>query len=134
MRFSYLLVALTSVAWIACGCSATPQPEDDRISPTSAAWAGAVVLSPGIFRLAVEDTVWEHNGMEGPGAADWRAQYDFDGNRAQHDEHVVIFRSQSHEVDDILTAFIWKPPEMMGQPAGEAPPEAPPRAVEDSEE
>jgi hypothetical protein len=124
MRGSYLLVALATLAWIACGCAAAPQPEDDRISPVAAGWTAGVVISPIVYTFSLEDRSWEHNGMDGPGAADWRAQYDFDGNRVVHDEHVATFRAQSHEVDDILTASIWKPPETMGQPAG-ALPEAP---------
>ena len=119
MRFLALLLALASVGLSAGGCAVNPTYDYGDRSP--AFYTVAVFASPAIYIFRSDGGF--SNGMEGPGAADPRAQADLLANKAAHDGEIKVMRYQATKVDEVIARTVVKPPGQMGTPVGPQPPD-----------
>ena len=119
MRIPALLIVLAAVGLSASGCAVNETYDYGDRSPVY--YTVAIFASPAIYIFTSDGGF--SDGMEGPGAADPRAQADLNANRAAHEAEVDVIRFQSTKVDEALAKTVVKPADRMGTPVGPQPPE-----------
>ena len=96
MKIPFLLGVLSLIAY-GCVAGNEKEPAGRRMGDT-----------PMLIRGTTEHNAERPDGTNPAhfGAADPRAQKDFDENRDDHEKHFPEFREQSKEVDSTITKFV----------------------------